>query len=71
MRITYEFKEILLFDNDTSGAFRYIKLHPDIAGPCVFIIGDALYILLGSAFGSNISPHNWEVITLSRTRLAE
>ena len=36
IRITYKFKEILLFDNDASGAFRRIKMHLDIAGAYAF-----------------------------------
>ena len=71
LRITYRFKEILLFDDDASGAFRHIKLHPDIVGAHAFIIGDTLYVPIGSVFGSNASPCNWEVIALSRTKLAE
>ena len=56
--ITYSNKEILLFDDDASGAFRYIKLHPDVVGAHAFIIRSNLYVLLGSVFGSNVSPHN-------------
>ena len=62
---------MLLFDDDSSGVFRHIKMHPDIAGSYAFIIGDNLYVPLGSVFGSNVSPHNWEVIALSRTKLSE
>jgi len=58
LRITYSNKEILLFDDDASGAFRHIKLHPDVAGAHAFIIRNKLYLPLGSVFGSNISPHN-------------
>ena len=71
LRITYSNKEILLFDDDASGAFRHIKLHSDVAGAHTFIIRNKLYLPLGSVFGSNVSPHNWEVIALSRTKLAE
>jgi len=58
LRITYKFKEIFLFDDDASGAFRHIKMYPDIAGAYAFIIGDTLYVPLGSVFGLNMSSHN-------------
>ena len=48
-----------------------MKLHPDIAGAHSFVIKDTLHVPLGSVFGSNVSPHNWEVIALARTKLAE
>lgn len=60
-----------MFDNDASRAFRHVKLHPDVAGARAFIIRNNLCVPLGSTFGSNVSPHNWEVIALSRTKLAE
>ena len=60
-----------MFDDDASGAFRHIKLHPDVTGAHAFVIKNKLYVPLGSVFGSNVSPHNWEVIALSRTKLAE
>ena len=71
LRITYKFKEILLFDDDASGAFMHVKMRPDISGIYAFIIGDTLYVPIGSVFGSNVSPHNWKVISLSRTKLSE
>ena len=46
-------------------------MYPDVAGAHAFIIRNKLYVLLGSVFGSNVRPYNWEVIALSRTKLAE
>ena len=71
LRIIYKLKEILLFDDDDSGALSHIKMYPDIVGEYAFIIGHTLYVPIGSVFGSNVSPHNWEVIALSRTKLSE
>ena len=71
LRITYKFKEIFIFDDDASGAFRHIKLHPTIAGSRAFIIGNTPYVLIAIFFSSNVSTRNWEVVALSRTRLAE
>ena len=58
LRLTYSNKEILLFNDDTSLAFRHIKLHSDVAGAHVFVIRSKLYVSLGSVFESNVSSHN-------------
>ena len=71
LRITYSNKEILLFDDDVLGSFRHIKLYLDAVRSHAFIIRSKLYVPLGSVFGLNVSSHNWEVIALSRTKLAE
>ena len=71
LRIIHKFKETLLFDDDASGAFRHIKLHPDVVGASAFMIGGTLYVPLGSVFGSNVSLHDWEVVVLSRAQLVE
>ena len=46
-------------------------MDPDVAGAHAFIIINKLKVPLGSVFGSNMSPHNWEVITLSKIKLAK
>ena len=65
LRITYPLEDILLFDDDASGAFRHIKYHPDITGAYAFIINKLLYLPLGLVFGCNVSPHNWEIIAMA------
>ena len=47
LRISYPKKDILLWDDDVSGAFRYKKYHPDIASTFAFILSKTLYIPTG------------------------
>ena len=42
-----------------------------MAGAYAFIIQNKLYVPLDSVFGSNVSSHKYEIIALSRTKLAE
>ena len=71
LRVTYPKEEIFLFDDDVSGAFKHIKYHPDIAAAHSFKLDKSLYIPLGSTFGSNVSPQEFEVIAKARVRKAE
>ena len=71
LRISYPQTDILLFDDDAAGAFRHVKLHPDVAAAHAYSVGQTLYVPTGSVFGSNVSPHNWEVLAQSRCMLAE
>ena len=68
LRITYPNEEILLWDDDVSSAFRWVKLNPDIAAVFAFTVGNYLFVPTGQTFGSNTSPSNWEV--LARARMA-
>ena len=69
--MTHVHTEILLIDDDSSGAFRHVKLHPDIAGDHFFVIGKTLRVPLGSVFRHNVIPHNWEVTDLDRNKIKE
>lgn len=70
LRITYPSKEILLWDDDVSGAFRQPKLHPDVSALFSFNLINYLFIPVGQTFGSNTSPHNYEPFALTRAWLA-
>jgi hypothetical protein len=70
LRISYPKKEIELFDDDASGAFRHAKHNPDIAPAISFVIGEHLFVPTGQTFGSNTSPANWEPIARARAILA-
>jgi hypothetical protein len=70
LRISYPDEDILVFDDDVSGAFRHAKHNPDIAAAISFVIGELLYIPTGQTFGSNTSPANFEPIARARTILA-
>ena len=58
LRMTHVHTEILLIDDDALGAFRHVKLHPDIAGDHFFVIGKTLCVPLGSMFWLT-----WSLIT--------
>ena len=70
LRISYPATEILLWDDDGSGAFRNAKYHPDLALAFAFRIGHYLCIPTGVCFGGNTSPNPWEVIAWVRSLLA-
>ena len=70
LRISYPDEDILVFDDDVSGAFRHAKHNPDIASAISFVIGELLFIPTGQTFGSNTSPANFEPIARARTILA-
>ena len=71
LRITYPSEDILLWDDDVSSAFRWIKLHPDIASVFAFAVDKFMFIPTGQTFGSNTSPSNWEVLAQARTLIGE
>ena len=61
IRISYLDKEILLFDEDASGAFRHAKLCPVVATSHAHAVGKTLCMSIGSVFDSNVIPCDWEV----------
>ena len=69
-RINFPDKELYLFDDDVKDAFRHSKYHPDVAGAFSFVISKYLLVSLGQAFGSLVSPQNWEPLARARTHLA-
>ena len=71
LRITYPHEDILLWDDDATGAFRQVKLHLDIASTYTFVIEQLLFIPTGQTFGGNTCPPNWEPIARVRMVLAE
>eukprot|EP00957_Ditylum_brightwellii_P088860 6766301-Ditylum_brightwellii.AAC.1 len=71
LRISYLNEDILLWNDDATGAFRQYKLHPDIAQGFSFIIEQLLFVPCGNTFGSNTSPVNWEPIREAREALSQ
>ena len=71
LRISYLYEDILLWDDDATGAFRQIKNHPDIAMALAFIIAQTLYCPTGQTFGFKPSPANWEPVRRAREELAQ
>ena len=69
--ILYLLIQLLLFDDDTSSTYKYIKYYLDIAAVCLFIINNILCILLGSQFGQTISGYCLEIIATCHILLVE
>eukprot|EP00957_Ditylum_brightwellii_P121835 9290980-Ditylum_brightwellii.AAC.1 len=71
LRISYPDDDILLWDDDATGAFRQCKLHPDIAQVFSFVIELILFVPRGITFDSNAIPANWEPIRKAREAIAQ
>ena len=71
LRISYPLEDILLWDDDVSGAFRLIKYNPEIASAFAAILNKTLCIPVGQNFGGNTSAQNWEGIAMAREYIAE
>ena len=70
LRISYPDIDILLWDDDASGAFRNTKYHPDVCLAFAFRISNMMCVPTGVCFGWNTSPNPWESITWARSILA-
>ena len=62
IKISYPGKEILLFDEKSSGASRHVKLHLKIVVAHVHSVCQMLCAPIVSFFGASVNPHNWEVL---------
>eukprot|EP00957_Ditylum_brightwellii_P049888 3781965-Ditylum_brightwellii.AAC.1 len=71
LRISYPDDDILLWNDDATGAFRQCKLHPDNAQVFSFITELILFVPCGNTFGSNTSPANWEPIRRTKEAIAK
>jgi len=71
LRISFPLEDILLWDDDVSGAFRLIKYNPEIAAAFAAILNNTLCIPVGQNFGGNTSAQNWEGIAKAREILAQ
>ena len=71
VRITHPFKDILLWDDDVSGAYRIPKYNPAVAGAFAYSLLDYFFLPTGGTFGSNTSPQEYEPFAQARAFLAE
>ena len=71
LRISYPSEDILLWDDDVSGAFRLIKYNPEIATAFAAILNHTLCIPVGQNFGGNTSAQNWEGVAMARECIAQ
>ena len=71
LRISYPTDDILLGDDDVSGAFRHAKWNPNVIGMNIFLIFGFIFFCTGLTFGNNTCPANWEIIAVTRMLLAQ
>ena len=71
LRITYPFLEIFLGDDDVSGAFRWLKYHPNLVALHASIMCGLGVLNTGGTFGDNTTPSNFDPIALARRLLAQ
>ena len=69
--ISYPTVDIVLWDNDVSGAYRLPKYNPAVASAFAYAILSWLMLPSGSNFGSTTSPHKYECFARARAYLAE
>ena len=69
-RISEEFAEIYLSDDDVSGAFRWLKYNPNLVALHTSIQCGFGVFNTGGTFGDNTTPSNWDRIALARAWLA-
>jgi hypothetical protein len=70
-RITYPNEEVLVGDDDVSGAFRLLKNHPDLVAMLSFVALDLMLCYTSGPFGVNWTPSNWDVLAQARQRAAQ
>lgn len=66
LRISYPTLAIYIGDDDISGAFRWLRYHPNLVGLHTSVQGGFAVFNTGGTFGDNTSPSNWDI--LARTR---
>ena len=70
LRISYPHREIYLGDDDVSGAFRRVKLNPNLVAMHSCMLFGYLFFMTGQTFGGNTSPANWEPVAMARMHYA-
>ena len=70
IRISYPTLNILLWDDDFTGAFRTPKYNPKIITALAYVLHQYLMIPAGGHFGCNNSAQEWEPIARARMALA-
>ena len=69
--MSYLEKEILIFDDGTSGSFLHENLYLQVVLAYVYSVGQNIYMSGGLVFGVNISNHNWEFLEQSYYKKVE
>ena len=71
LRISYPSLEILLWDDDITGAFKHCKFNPEVIGAFGCVLLKMIIIPCGLQFGCTFSPENFVPLADAREQLAE
>ena len=71
LRITYPWLEIYLADDDVSGAYRWLKYHPNLVALHTSMVCGFACLNTGGTFGDNTTPSNFDPIAHARRLLAQ
>ena len=58
--ISYPDEEIVMAAPDVKACFRYPRIHPDLTGAFIFVIGSLFFLATAMVFGSVTSASSWE-----------
>jgi hypothetical protein len=71
LRVSYPADEIYLADDDVSGAFRWLKYHPNLVAMHTSVQAGFGVLNTGGTFGGTTTPANWDLLARARRALAE
>jgi hypothetical protein len=71
LRITYPTEEIVQGDDDVQGAFKHLRINPNLVGMHAFLFESVIGFNTSQIFGGETCPLNWEILARSRQQLAQ
>lgn len=71
LRITYPDRDLFIGDDDVSGAFRWLKYHPNLVAMHTSVQAGYGVFNTGGTFGDNTTPSNWDGLADSRRHVAQ
>jgi hypothetical protein len=71
LRITYPTDEIVQGDDDVQGAFKHLRINPNLVGMHAFVFDSVIGFNTSQIFGGETCPLNWEIVARSRQQIAQ
>ena len=71
LRVTYPTEEIVQGDDDVQGAFKHLRINPNLVGMHAFLFESVIGFNTSQIFGGETCPLNWEILARSRQQLAQ
>jgi hypothetical protein len=71
LRITYPTEDIVQGDDDVQGAFKHLRINPNLLGMHAFMFDSVIGFNTSQIFGGETCPLNWEILARSRQQLAQ